>query len=108
MSRGQGKLESGLIIEVNSNKVPRIIGKEGSMINLIKQETKTEITVGQNGIIWIKGDSIEDELFAKKAIIFVAEKSFIDGLTMKVEEFLNKSKPKIVKKQTKITKEKKK
>ena len=94
MSRGLGKLENGLIVKTNSNKVPRIIGKEGSMINLIKKETKTDITVGQNGLVWIKGDTIEDELFAKKAILFVSEKSFIDGLTEKVEEFLKKNAPK--------------
>lgn len=90
MSRGLGKLENGMIIKTNSNKVPRIIGKEGSMINLIKKETKTDITVGQNGIIWIKGEKIEDELFAKQAIFFVSEKSFVEGLTEKVEEFLKK------------------
>ncbi len=57
--RGLGKLESGLIIKINPSKVPRIIGKEGSMINLIKEETGCNITVGQNGYVWIKGDTIE-------------------------------------------------
>lgn len=80
-SRGLGKLDEGIIVEINSNKVPRLIGKEGSMINLIKDETKCNITVGQNGFIWIKGDGIEAELFAKKAILFVADNSHIDGLT---------------------------
>jgi len=98
LSRGLGKIESGITIRTNSNKVPRIIGKEGSMINLIKKETNTEITVGQNGIIWLKGDNIEDELFAKKAILFVSEKSFVEGLTEKVEEFLKKNKPKKISK----------
>jgi exosome complex component RRP4 len=86
-SRGLGKIDEGLIFKINPNKVPRVIGKEGSMIKIIKDYTNCNITVGQNGFIWIKGDKIEDELFAKKAIEFVNEKSFMDGLTEKVEKW---------------------
>jgi len=86
-SRGLGKIDEGLIIEVNPNKVPRIIGKEGSMVKLIKDETGCNITVGQNGLIWIKGDKVENELFAKKAILFVAERSIVSGLTEEVKKF---------------------
>src|SRR3989344_7268929 len=75
--RGLGKIEEGIIFKINPNKVPRVIGKEGSMIKIIKDETGCNITVGQNGFIWIKGDKVEDELFAKRAINFVTEKSFV-------------------------------
>jgi len=91
---GLGKVEGGMIIQINSNKVPRVIGKEGSMINLIKKETNCEIVVGQNGIIWILGNKVEDELFAEKAIIFVTEKSFISGLTEATQEWIEKEKSK--------------
>src|SRR3989344_4553953 len=86
-SRGLGRIEDGIIVHINPNKVPRVIGKEGSMIKIIKDETGCNITVGQNGFIWIKGDKVEDELFAKKAINFVTEKSFVSGLTEKIEEW---------------------
>ncbi|MDA3836312.1 MAG: exosome complex RNA-binding protein Rrp4 [Nanoarchaeota archaeon] len=79
--RGFGKIEEGLIFNVNSNKVPRIIGKEGSMIKIIKENTGCDITVGQNGTVLVEGNKIEDELFAKKAIMYIAERSFISGLT---------------------------
>jgi len=91
-SRGLGRIDEGMIIKVNPNKVPRIIGKEGSMINLIKDNTGCNITVGQNGYVWVNGDSVEKELFAKKAITFVTEKSFVSGLTEKVEEWFKKEK----------------
>jgi len=91
-SRGLGKIDEGIIIEINSNKVPRIIGKEGSMINLIKKETGCNITVGQNGLVWIKGDKVEDELFVKKAINFVSENSYINGLTEEVEKWFKEQK----------------
>ncbi len=91
-SRNLGKIEEGMVVNVNSNKVPRVIGKEGSMVNLIKENTGCNITVGQNGFIWIKGDKIEDELLAKKAIMFVTEKSFIDGLTEEVKKWFGENK----------------
>lgn len=88
--RGFGKIEDGQLVKVNPNKVPRIIGREGSMVKLIKEATKTDIDVGQNGIVWIGGESIDDELKAKKIIEFICENSFISGLTEKVEEFIKK------------------
>ena len=91
-SRGFGKIEEGIIIKINPNKVPRVIGKEGSMVNLIKNETGCNITIGQNGLIWISGDKIEDELLAKKAILFVTEKSFVEGLTDKLKEWFDNEK----------------
>ena len=81
-------------MRINSNKVPRVIGKEGSMISLIKEETNCRITVGQNGLIWIEGDKIENEILAKKAIFFVSEKSFIHGLTEELKKWFEKEKGK--------------
>ncbi len=92
--RGLRKLEGGMIISINPTRVPRIIGRAGSMVNTIKGETGCSITVGQNGIIWIKGTSVEDELLAKKAIELITKKPFIEGLTNKIKEFLIKEKKK--------------
>lgn len=87
-----GRLEKGIIINVNPNKVPRVIGKEGSMISLIKDESKCRITVGQNGLIWIGGSKVEDELFAKKAIFHVAENSTMSGLTDEMKVWFEENK----------------
>jgi len=86
--RGYGKLEGGMIISVNPNKVPRIIGKEGSMVKIIKNATRCEITVGQNGKVWICGNSIEEEIATKKIIEFITLNATITGLTEKVEKFI--------------------
>jgi len=88
--RGLGRLNGGQLINVNPNKVPRIIGKEGSMVNLVKDASACDITVGQNGQIWLKAEKIEDELVAKEIINFICENSHISGLTEKVEEFVEK------------------
>jgi exosome complex component RRP4 len=59
---------------------------------MIKDETNCNITVGQNGLVWIKGDKIENELKAKKAILFVSEKSFITGLTDELKKWFEENK----------------
>lgn len=89
--RGLGKIESGIIMQVNPNKVPRVIGKEGSMINLIKDETGCNITVGQNGLISIEGKNVGEELFAKKAIEFITENSSVSGLTEEVKKWFEEN-----------------
>mgnify|MGYP001562941566 FL=1 len=90
-ARGLGVIDEGIIFKINSNKVPRVIGKEGSMIRIIREYTNCNITVGQNGFVWIKGDRIEDELFAKRAILFITEKSFMEGLTERVEKWFKEN-----------------
>ena len=84
---GLKKIQGGRIIEINSQKVPRVIGKKASMITLIKEKTGCEITVGQNGLIWILG-SPEGEAAAERAIKMIEEKSHLSGLTEQVEAFL--------------------
>ena len=85
---GLHKITGGRIVKTNSQKVPRIIGKQGSMINLIKQKTGCNITVGQNGYILIKGIP-EMELLVSKAVKLIEEKSHQEGLTEKMDAFLS-------------------
>ncbi len=87
-TRGHGKLEDGMLIKINPNKVPRVIGKEGSMVKVIKDATGCNITVGQNGVVWVKGEKIDDEIKTKKIIEFICDNSAIHGLTEKTEGFI--------------------
>lgn len=84
---GLRKLTNGRLIEVDSNKVPRIIGKAGSMVSMIKQITNSNIVVGQNGLIWIQAKP-EDEFLAIKAIRKIEAESHKSGLTDKIKAFL--------------------
>ncbi len=90
--RGLRKLEGGMLLRINSTRVPRVIGRAGSMVNTIKDETGCNITIGQNGIIWLKGKKMEDELLAREAIELIVKQPFIDGLTEKVKTFLSEKK----------------
>ncbi|NOZ80297.1 MAG: RNA-binding protein [DPANN group archaeon] len=84
---GLGKLSEGRIVRVNASKVPRIIGKGGSMISLIKEATNCRIMVGQNGIIWISGEP-KKESIAAQAIGLIEEKAHLSGLTDEISRFL--------------------
>jgi exosome complex component RRP4 len=83
------KIKGGQIIEVEPSKVPRIIGKKGSMIALIKKYIKCRIFVGQNGRIWIDGE-YDDINKIIKIIRMIENESLSFGLTNKIEEILKK------------------
>ncbi|MEW6062812.1 MAG: exosome complex RNA-binding protein Rrp4 [Nanoarchaeota archaeon] len=90
--RGPGlrKLIGGRIIEIIPSKVPRVIGKQGSMISMIKEKTDCRILVGQNGRVWISGADPKKELIAAKTIKKIDEESTVDGLTDTIKDFLEK------------------
>ncbi|MBL7100622.1 MAG: KH domain-containing protein [Nanoarchaeota archaeon] len=87
---GLRKLKDGTIIKITPSKVPRVIGKQGSMINLIKEKTGCQISVGQNGLIWIQGTDPKNEIIAMKAVEEIEKKSHINGLTDEITKFLSK------------------
>lgn len=89
---GLRKLRGGRIIKVNANKVPRIIGKQGSMVSMIKQATNCRILVGQNGVVWVQGDDPAMELLAEKTIKKIEREAHIPGLTDNIKAFLEKNK----------------
>ena len=84
------KLSGGFLMKINPTRVPRVIGKEGSMVSMIKLQTACSIIVGQNGFIWIKGNTAASELLTRDAINLIVKKPFVDGLTDHVKEFLEK------------------
>ena len=81
------KLIGGRLLTITPSKVPRLIGKEGSMIELIKNKTKCQIIVGQNGVVWLRGGV---ESLAAKAILMIERESHIAGLTDRISELLEK------------------
>jgi exosome complex component RRP4 len=87
---GLKKLRGGRIIKVNTHKIPRIIGKKGSMVSLIKNATGCRIIAGQNGLIWLDGEP-EKEYIAVRAINMIEDKSHVAGLTDLVKAYLEKA-----------------
>jgi exosome complex component RRP4 len=92
LERGLGKVTRGQIIEITPTKIPRVIGKKGSMITLLKNETGCLITIGQNGRVIISGKSPEDEALAIMAIRKIEQEAHTSGLTDRIGELLKKEK----------------
>jgi exosome complex component RRP4 len=88
--RDLGKIDSGVLIAISPSKVPRLIGKRGSMIQMIEQATDAAVTIGQNGWVVVSCDSPEGLLKAKTAIEMVNEKAHVANLTDQVKEMLDK------------------
>lgn len=87
-----GKLVGGRVIEVSPSKIPRLIGRRGSMISTIKQYTNSRMIVGQNGRVWFKGNSFEDEYLVLQAVEKIDREAHTTGLTDRIKEFLEEAK----------------
>jgi len=79
------KLTGGRVMHITPSKVPRLIGKAGSMIELIKNKTGCQIVVGQNGIVWFRGTN---EALASRAITTVEREAHTEGLTDRITKML--------------------
>lgn len=91
---GLGKITRGQIMRITPTKVPRVIGRKGSMISMIKQETGCQIILGVNGVILITGKNPEDEALAATAIRRIEEESHTTGLTDRITQMLREAKKK--------------
>jgi exosome complex component RRP4 len=85
-----GKIRYGQIVRVSPAKIPRIIGRKGSMISMLKKGTRCNITVGQNGLVYVSGRSREDERIAISAIKKIEEEAHTSGLTDRIAEMVKK------------------
>ncbi|HID25812.1 MAG TPA: RNA-binding protein [Thermoplasmata archaeon] len=81
------KINGGTIIEIEPLKVPRVIGKKGSMIAALKKYTNCRIFVGKNGRIWVDGDT-NAILKVERAIRLIEREAHTYGLTDRVSAFL--------------------
>ncbi len=86
--RGLGKVTSGRVARISPTKIPRIIGKQGSMITMLKKETATDIIPGQNGVILVTGRSPNQEGLAVEAVYMVEREAHTSGLTDRVKAMI--------------------
>lgn len=91
---GLGKITRGQIVKIIPTKIPRVIGRKGSMISMIKQETGCHIILGLNGVILITGKNLEDEQLAMMAIHKIDEESHTSGLTDRIAQMIKDEKAK--------------
>jgi exosome complex component RRP4 len=78
----------GRLIEISHTKVPRVIGRSGSMIKMLKEKCKCFIFIGKNGRIWIKGQE-ENMNLATQMVLMIANEAHTSGLTDRISHFLD-------------------
>ncbi len=87
-----GKKIGGIVISIDPPKIPRVIGRNGSMIKMLKSLTNCNIFVTQNGRIWLRGDNIEYERILIKAINKIEREAHTTGLTDRIQAFVKDEK----------------
>ena len=89
---GMGKVTGGKLVELVPTKIPRVIGKKGSMITAIQNASGCRIKVGQNGRIMIWGDDPRMVNAVVEALLMIEREAHTSGLTDRVRLTLEKIK----------------
>jgi len=84
------KLPEGRLVRVSAVKIPRIIGKKNSMVDMIRANTGCEVIAGRNGYVWITGKG--DSNLAEKAVRMIESQAHTHGLTDRVAIYLKSQK----------------
>ncbi|MCE4614881.1 MAG: exosome complex protein Rrp4 [Desulfurococcales archaeon] len=83
-----GKIVKGKVIEIKPSRIPRVIGKKRSMINMLMEESGCDITVGVNGLIHIDCKNPHLEGVVTLAVKKIEAEAHTSGLTDRVRSFL--------------------
>jgi exosome complex component RRP4 len=82
-------LEGGMLLTIGAPKVHRVIGKNNTMIRQISEMTRCSIVVGENGMVWLKGENMA---LAAAAISQVDRAAHVSGLTEFIKNMLIENK----------------
>jgi exosome complex component RRP4 len=88
--RGLGKVTSGRVVHISPAKIPRLIGRKGSMISMLKKVTGCDIIVGQNGTVLVSGRQPKNEQTAVSAMLMIEREAHTRGLTDRVSDMMNR------------------
>ncbi|MEM4189988.1 MAG: KH domain-containing protein, partial [Candidatus Caldarchaeum sp.] len=89
-NEGLQRITSGLLVTINPAKVPRLIGKKGSMVQILRKESGCDFWVGRNGLVVVSGPNPSSEFAAVSAINLIEREAHIPGLTERVIQLLRK------------------
>ena len=79
------RIFGGEILKVTPVKVPRFIGKNASMLEILKEGTGSTIIIGKNGRVWAKDGNMA---LLKEALAFIEENSHKSNLTNTIGDML--------------------
>ncbi len=78
-------MKGGKVMAVKPSRIPRIIGKNNTMIKQITDATATSVIIGLNGLIWLKGGNID---LTTAALLKIEEEAHTQGLTQRISDML--------------------
>lgn len=86
--RERGRISGGQLVEISPSRIPRVIGRKGSMISVLKRGGECDIAAGQNGrvVVWSKDPKRRNKVV--EAIFMIEREAHISGLTDRVRKFL--------------------
>lgn len=91
-NEGLQKIPSGLLVSVTASKVPRLIGRKGSMLQVLRKETGCDFWIGRNGLLVVNGPNPASEFAAVAAVNLIEREAHTVGLTERVIQLLKKMK----------------
>ncbi len=83
----------GQVIKVSPVKVPRMIGKNGSMLDVLKNGSGCQLMIGRNGLVWAKGGDVS---LLQRALRLIEENAHKEHLTNSIADFLKQHKTSLV------------
>lgn len=91
--KGLGVVSNGFLLSLTASKVPRLIGKKGSMLSTIEKGANVKLTVGQNGRLIVHSEDLNVVMKVKEVIGMIEKESHVYGLTERVEALLAGRRP---------------
>jgi exosome complex component RRP4 len=91
---GTRVLKDGYLMEISPSKIPRVIGKKDSMINILREESGCDVLAGQNGVVWIKGPFERINLVVE-AVNYIEQNSHQSGLTDNIKKMIKEKRKEI-------------
>lgn len=82
-------LPKGRVFQTSPVKIPRLIGKNESMLNLFKEYLGGNIVIGKNGWVWYNCENVN---LSERAFSLVVNNSQKSNLTNSMKEFFEKNK----------------
>jgi len=89
-----GKINSGIVVKIPPPKIPRIIGKKGSMIAMLKQLLDVKCMVSQNGRVWLRAKTFPQERLLMDVIEKIEQEAHTTGLTDRIKFYIVQEKKK--------------
>ena len=89
---GMGRVERGKLVEISPMKIPRVIGRKGSMLKTLQDVGECKVKVGQNGRIMIWGKDPRMTNAVVETLLMIEREAHTSGLTDRVHLMLEKIK----------------